>query len=175
MKHIKWTEDWFKELEEGPFYPLQEFPKIAIDYIRRVEPLIVEEAGIRSMNIFVMGTSGAYLAGMLTTILPSFYNTKVLQVRKKGEMGHFISELNPIKGGYNIILDDFMRSGNTINRIYEKIKGDIDHVDMLVIGNKFDDRHRSEPWPLKFNPKVLICDSTYVPWVEPVKPTTSHG
>ena len=72
----------------------------------------------RVLNFLCRGSSGAILAGIVSSLMPEA-QTKVSHIKKEGENSH--SEyLNFAEHDYIIIIDDFISSGNTVNRIHEK-------------------------------------------------------
>lgn len=110
--------------------------------------------------MYCTGSSGAILSALLCAQLRSKYEVIIKHVKKKGEDCHTESRLGLIEGHYNIIVDDFISSGRTINFIYERIKSAdvlmqqdpiIDLI--LVVGNP----HLNELKHVKF--KAISCQS----------------
>lgn len=150
MKTIFFTENFSKSI-----YPVGENVQVAMDYIYEVTPHIKKLVGNHPINIWCSGSSGAILAAFLVKNLDN--NCNICHVKKTGETAHhgnsFYNCANDREKRVNIILDDFMRSGETIERIYSKAKEYIPTIDILVLSNCYQ-----ENWKLSFVPKYLIID-----------------
>jgi len=78
-----------------------------------------------SINLFCTGSSGSFLCGILSYELIKTLNVivDVVYVRKEHEIAH--SSKVPtfyVEGRINILVDDFIDSGDTIARIIQSIK-----------------------------------------------------
>lgn len=145
--------------ESEIIYPVTKYIKEAVDYIDNISPILIKdikESNKLFVNIWVRGSSGAFLAGLLT---PYLINGKIecniCHVKKSGEKSHspYIDHFR-IDKSYNVILDDFMQSGNTINSIFYKMKFyNCNIVDSLILD--YIALKKSE-WSLNFIPKLLI-------------------
>lgn len=150
MKLIPYTED--SNPEQDDFYPVGEHVGYWIKFIDLITIKLLEIIGDKRVNIWCSGSSGAILAALLAK---SVKNTVLIcHVKKEGEDSHHGNIFNKYhKDGFNVILDDFMRSGETINRIYRNMILATPHV--IVIANCMQ---LMSQWPLKFRPDYLIID-----------------
>lgn len=70
------------------------------------------------VNIWCRGSSGAILATLLASNLSN--NCKICHVKKEGENSH-CSRPNYYTSAVNIIIDDFISSGETLNAIWDEV------------------------------------------------------
>jgi hypothetical protein len=112
----------------------------------------------KSINFICGGSSGAITATLFCSRIPK---SSIFYVTKGGESRHTNSTLFP--GYYNIIVDDFIVSGRTVQRLidstfknrdrYVKTEDKVLHG-LIISGNcpkfTFDDYQ-------EFLPKLLIC------------------
>lgn len=140
-----------------PCYPIGENIRDALHYIDQVTPFIKELIADKAVNIWCSGSSGAILSAFLIKNLDN--KCIICHVKKEGENSHhgnsFYSKY--YENCVNIILDDFMRSGRTIERIYEQAKECEVTIDILVLANAYQ-----EPWSLSFKPTNLIIDESSI-------------
>jgi adenine/guanine phosphoribosyltransferase-like PRPP-binding protein len=110
-----------------------------------------------SLQIFVKGSSGAILGGIISTMLIA-ENIFISHIKKDGENSHN-SRVSILQGRdfKVIILDDFMSSGATINSIYDKIHllSSDTVIDCLCLSGGVDVRR------LDFKPRNLISARNY--------------
>lgn len=152
MKIIPFHEN-FGELYSD-IYPVGENIKAWKHYISLIIPHLQEIIGDKPVNIWCSGSSGAILSAFLCSQMEN--DIVVCHVKKDGESSHHGNSFYKIKGhkAINIILDDFMRSGATVNRIWEQAKRYCDKIDVLIIGNCFNEKE----WAANFIPKILIIE-----------------
>lgn len=105
------------------------------------------------INVFCMGSSGAIMAAIFASIVE---NVTILHVKKDGEKSH--SECDNFKrfvdnGEINIIIDDFIISGDTMNTMYGKINPKIE-IDYLILGFCFNVERKLNC--INFTPKNVI-------------------
>jgi hypothetical protein len=79
------------------------------------------------INVFSRGSSGAYLASLTIMGLIGYGynpdNIKLIHIKKEGETSHSNHESRLFDDeDYNVIIDDFIASGDTINAIYHRMK-----------------------------------------------------
>ena len=162
MKHIKFTER-FSKLAIETFganadtfiYPVGKHINLAILFIDSMLPHLLKEIGDKHINLFVRGSSGAILGALLAKSVKN--PTTIYYIKKDGEDRHGGDPglFTEIKDGVNIILDDFISSGNTINSIYKKISPIISKIDgVIVIDGPFSE------WCLDFKPNFVISDAS---------------
>lgn len=122
------------------------------DAIKELYPL--HENIKNGFNFFVRGSSGAIISGLICSYL-SNYPTTICHIKKENESSHCGSKfLSYHSKAVNIIIDDFISSGETVNKIYEKVIGTtrITNIDLLIVsGDIFEGQ-------LKFKPLHIICE-----------------
>lgn len=140
-------------------YPVTKYIVEAVDYINNISPILIKdikESNKLFVNIWVRGSSGAFLAGLLAPyLIKEKIEFNICHVKKPGEKSHgpYIDHFEVDKS-YNVILDDFMESGDTINSIFDKMKFYNCHIiDSLILDYIF---LKSSEWSLNFIPKLLI-------------------
>lgn len=107
----------------------------------------------KTVNLICRGSSGAIIAGIFSISIPN--KNKIIHIKKRGEASH--SESAWLGGAMeiNLIVDDFMCSGETLNAIYEALQSaNRDKnikIDCLCLSGKV------EMYKLRFRPKHLIC------------------
>lgn len=112
-------------------------------YPNKSEPLI----------FLVRGSSGAILAGIITSMMSEYDNIEIMHIKKHGESSHSGNYYRFDKQYKSIILDDFIESGETVNSIYNSVIEDNKNltIDTLCVsGSVFIER-------LCFKPNNLIC------------------
>ena len=112
-------------------------------YPNKSEPLI----------FLVRGSSGAILAGIITSMMSEYDNIEIMHIKKHGESSHSGNYYRFDKQYKSIILDDFIESGETVNSIYNSVNEDNKNVTidtLCVSGSVFIER-------LCFKPNNLIC------------------
>lgn len=112
-------------------------------YPNKSEPLI----------FLVRGSSGAILAGIITSMMSKYENIEIMHIKKSGESSHSINYYRFDEQCKTIILDDFISSGETVNSIYNSVNeyNKNPTIDTLCVsGSVFIER-------LCFKPSNLIC------------------
>jgi hypoxanthine phosphoribosyltransferase len=118
-----------KKLEYQMDYPvpsnIKENMDAIMDMAETIElyyPEMVERSNRTQVNLWCAGSSGSTIASIIATYLLSHdIDTKITYVHKQREDPH----CEPMYKAYytiNIIVDDFICSGNTVSRIYNHIK-----------------------------------------------------
>lgn len=110
------------------------------------------------LNLFVRGSSGSIISGLLSGYLLD-YMIKINHIKKPGESSHFGTVCDEIYGYINIIIDDFMCSGETLNEIYSKCveyNGQKFTVHLLCISGNCHEKS------LKFTPLNIIAGDIYL-------------
>lgn len=105
----------------------------------------------KNLNIICRGSSGAIIAGIFATSLTN--RLKIVHVKKQHEDSHCNSYIHNDKNWANIIVDDFICSGETVNElgkfiVKESHSGEIDCL--CVTGWSM---HKK----LQFVPRYFIC------------------
>lgn len=105
------------------------------------------------LMFLVRGSSGAILAGIITSIMSEYENIEIIHIKKHGESSHYGNYYRFDKKYKSIILDDFIESGETVNSIYNSVNEDNKNltIDTLCVsGSVFIEK-------LCFKPNNLIC------------------
>src|ERR1035437_900978 len=87
-----------------------------------------------NINLWCRGSSGAIIAAIIASKLISLhYNIVICHIKKEGETNHHGNGIYFFPDGINIIVDDFICSGDTINLISEQIQKREVNFDCLVV------------------------------------------
>lgn len=114
----------------------------------------IDEFKDKYVNIICQGSSGAIIATMFSISIRNL--NKIIHIKKNGENSHSSAPfLEKGSNCINIIVDDFICSGETIKTIYDHFNVPID---CLCVSGHF--RH------LTFFPKYYICNYTTVGDIE---------
>jgi len=107
-------------------------------------------------NLFVRGSSGAIIGGLISEYL-SNYPIRICHIKKDGESSHHSDKyLTNREAAKNIIIDDFISTGRTINSIYDRMKeNEINIVDLLIVTGTIYESY------LRFKPLNIICEDYY--------------
>lgn len=112
----------------------------------------IEEFKGKEINLICRGSSGAIIAGIFASLMP--VRCYIFHVKKDGENSHHgqCGRINNC-GDVNVIIDDFIASGSTMNAIYEKllIIHDLQSIsiDCVCITSTYSE--------VNFTPKYVIC------------------
>jgi hypothetical protein len=136
-------------------YPVGEHMDRAIQFIDAAAPLVQNIIGEKALNIWCRGSSGAILASLLVAKLSDKNTKKILHVKKKGETSHHGNCFYISSSEVNLIIDDFCETGETLNKIYEKLSAFTPVVDILLL-----DQYSRTHWLLNFVPEIFISESS---------------
>ena len=138
-------------------YPIGEYMEETIGVVKKlVEEYLKHETPDKPINVFCMGSSGAIMAAIFATIVP---NVTILHIKKDGEDTHskyFEREIKNFckkENLVNIIIDDSIVSGKTLNSIYSKLYESI-IIDYLILGYGRDIEYKLGK--IDFKPNTLI-------------------
>ena len=130
-------------------YPVGLSIQLNIPIIKLMAEAVKKQYPTDKLNLICMGSSGAIIA---TIIAQEITDSKIYHIKKDGEKAHN-SYIRLEHDAINVIVDDFIVTGHTVNLIYKKlttldnsIKIDCICVTQVDSGYKLD-----------FKPKVLIC------------------
>lgn len=171
-------------------YPVGYNIQNAITFINNVTEVIMQMAikkqfPIKDIDIWVRGSSGAILGGLLTQRLLTigYENISVIHIKKDGEDSHS-ENVYKTNGKYNIVIDDFIASGSTMNEIAKVANQYIKYIHLLIVSNisidiedhwELDFKHIIDLVKLRhFIPKTLICgklNNKYHKHLRKLKPT----
>ncbi len=118
MKKIKLNAGWIDDL-----YPAGKNVAGLMTLAKKyADALRAHDKSHKNVNIFCRGSSGAMIAALFASHITE-RDPIVVHIKKDGEYNHggSISLTNWHKDGINIIVDDFMSSGETVNKIYERV------------------------------------------------------
>ena len=171
-------------------YPVGYHIQDAINFVNNATQVIMEMAKkkqfpLKDIDIWVRGSSGAILGGLLTQRLFTigFTNISVIHIKKDGENSH-TENVFRTNGKYNVIIDDFIASGETMNEI-AKIAGKyVKKIDLLIVSRiifdyneDYDECNNLQVKSVTlshFTPKTLICgvvNKRYIKHLRKLKPT----
>ena len=97
-------------------YPVGENIKFYFDSCKEVAEIIEKEFPNKSITFWCRGSSGAMISALVSQYLN---NVNIFHVKKYNELSHYssIDHYNEI----NIIIDDLMSTGETVECIYQKM------------------------------------------------------
>jgi hypothetical protein len=111
----------------------------------------------RNINLFCRGSSGAICAALFVAYAP--WHCKIIHIKKPGESAHCDAlEFNP--DNINVIIDDFMSSGDTVAEIYHNANSNQYKSKKLIIDVLIVQRgwHANSHLKVGFIPKFLISN-----------------
>jgi hypothetical protein len=119
----------------GVSYPVGSNVPAAIEWAKKAALMFktIEEYKERPLNLFCRGGSGVILATLFASNLPE-YRVKVCHIKKPGELSHNDTPYIEISG-VNIIIDDFIACGTTVEAIAEKMNDMKCTPEVIVISN----------------------------------------
>ena len=96
------------------------------EYFRAVEKTAnylkeIPELKNANLKLWCRGSSGAMISALLAQHLSTYSCVYINHLKKEGETSHNYRPLEPDKNDINLIVDDFVCSGETVNIIAEKI------------------------------------------------------
>ena len=95
----------------------------------------------KRINLWCMGSSGAIISGLIANILINgcMSRVKIIHIKKVGESSHEDSSfMCASNSDFNVIVDDFICTGKTIRKIYEKM-GEMDcSIDCLCVSSSVE-------------------------------------
>ena len=103
------------------------------------------------VNIICRGSSGAIIAGIFSFTIPN--DNKIIYIRKTGEESHQRSGYSLRSDAINLIVDDFICTGETIRSIISSLdahQGKSVEIDCICVSG----RRMGE---YGFEPKYFIC------------------
>ena len=134
-------------------YPIGTHMTHNLPVIKNLAKAFNKEKCKDKINVFCMGSSGAIMAAIFASIVK---NVTIIHIKKDGEKSHLgYNDVTRFVGNgeTNIIIDDFINSGNTVNTIYRKITPKIE-IDYLVLGFCYNIERKLSI--IDFTPKNVI-------------------
>ena len=134
-------------------YPVGPNIKVNLPIINNMYRYIKEKFPEGIITIWCRGSSGAIIAGIISSKLKG--RARVAYVSKPNEKRHDKVSAHMYSTGYNIIVDDFVCTGETINKIINE--STITQFDLLIISGNLTTSciHK---WGNKI--KMICCQST---------------
>jgi len=124
-------------------YPVGEHLSKNMPIIDEMARLLKKEYGTRSLNIWCRGSSGAIIAALVgSQYILAGGQVKVCHVKKDGENAHSSgASHNPT--ATNIMIDDFVSTGNTVMQIWVKQQTYTNGspMDLLIISGNTSQLH----------------------------------
>lgn len=123
-------------------YPIGKNINQIIFYIKEVMKCIIDNEifnNVHYINIWCTGSSGAILSALLAEKITTNYpriNVTIQHVKKKDEDSHNSGNIRHFADDamYNIIIDDFVATGDTLKRIQEHLSfHGVNKVDLLIL------------------------------------------
>ncbi len=155
MKHFAFSKKSYRLR-----YPFGDNIENAIEYIslvcKQVRKIVNKDCTEIPINLWVCGASGVFLAGLFVKTIGKKFKVKIQVVRKPHEDAHHLGVCDVQHPAINIILDDFVRSGKTISKIYDQMKHRVEMVDLVIVANLLEDEI---DLPFEFVPRAMISDS----------------
>lgn len=117
-------------------YPVGQNVLLAINMAKEAASAFIQNINIGNCDgvlVYCSGSSGAILASLFINelfILNPNINATLIHVKKDGEISHATSYRN-FFNPYNVIIDDFISTGTTINRIINK--ENLQKVNCLIV------------------------------------------
>lgn len=123
-------------------YPIGNNINQIIFYIKEVMTCIIDNEifnNVHYINIWCTGSSGAILSALLAEKITTNYpqiDVTIQHVKKKGEDSHNSGNIRHFANDvmYNIVIDDFVSSGDTLQRIQKHLSfHSVNKVDLLIL------------------------------------------
>lgn len=108
----------------------------------------------RDLNIFCRGSSGAIIAALFSSFVPN--KCQIIHVKKEGESSNHPNSniyYDHWSDGANIIIDDFIGSGATINYVYQNAKQILQDIKIDAVVIAGDGGYNR----LSFQPDYFLC------------------
>lgn len=126
-----------KNIEYDMVYPIGKNIKNMLSYtdvfLKHILEIVPKDV---RLNFLCRGSSGAILAGIIASQIPKEYETIINHVKKPGESSHS-GDLRLKNEDFNIIIDDFISSGETVSSIYNDFKkAGGTEINLLVVSGR---------------------------------------
>jgi len=125
----------FHSFKKDINYPVAENMASNLSTINAMADKILElYPNKENINLWCRGSSGAIIAAIISSkLIEKKYHVTICHVKKEGEKNHHGDGIYFIPDGINIVVDDFICSGDTINFISEQIQKREQNFDCLII------------------------------------------
>ena len=146
--------DTVKKLREMN-YPIGPNIKVNLPIINNMYRYIKEKFPEGTITIWCRGSSGAIIAGIISSKLKG--RARVAYISKPNEKRHDLVSPYKYSVGYNIIVDDFICTGKTIDDIIKK--SDRKKFDLLIVSGVVTKEFiKSKSWDNIF--KTICCQKS---------------
>jgi len=137
------------ENSDSTKYPVGRFIQqnmyIILDMIAKLKTVNTKD----DLILWCRGSSGSIMSGVIASHFP---NAKISHVKKDGESSHSSDvDIYIEKSHINVIVDDFISSGNTVNTVAQMMKRNNYTVHGLCVSSSVYMRK------LEFKPEFVIC------------------
>ena len=149
MKTVK-----FVKIDKRIYYPVGDKISENLIAIKDMVKLLKELYPDKQLYLWCRGSSGAIIAGVIAT---QFKRVVICHVKKEGESAHSDFLPSVSEDGVNVIVDDFIGMGTTVNEVYKAYNqrtGNI-NINCLCITGKF------RMSCLSFMPETIISQGIY--------------
>lgn len=133
-------------------YPVGSNIQENIPIINQMAKVINELFVDEYINLLCMGSSGAIIASIVALSNPKM---TIIHVKKDGEDSHSTSLTSKYDNAKNVIIDDFIATGDTLNKIYRKFKSRMEWLNSNVVIDAVCVTGSSRG--LEFEPTYFIC------------------
>jgi phosphoribosylpyrophosphate synthetase len=103
-------------------YPVGNYISTNLQIIKDMSYNILQLYGHKNICLWCRGSSGAIIAGIIANILEDIVPNIVINYVKKANEESHAHVMVPIFGYVNIIVDDFIRTGDTVIGIAKAIR-----------------------------------------------------
>ena len=146
--------DTVKKLREMN-YPIGPNIKVNLPIINNMYRYIKEKFPEGTITIWCRGSSGAIIAGIISSKLKG--RARIAYISKPNEKRHDPVSPYQYLGGYNIIVDDFICTGKTIDDIIKK--SDCKKFDLLIVSGIVSEKFiKSKSWNNIF--ETICCQKS---------------
>lgn len=118
-------------------YPVGTEPQLAVKFIQEVVPIVKDIIKEDDVNIWVRGSSGTILGTLLMAGLCETNSVTITHIKKVGEDSHCGGGISDYRceGRINILIDDLISSGETVEAIWDKAQVYINNIDIVILNN----------------------------------------
>ena len=103
----------------------------------------------KKLALWCQGSSGAIISGIIASLIPNIY---INHVKKEGESSHSDHMYYFFDDAIHIIVDDFIRTGCTVNNIGSQLYSTMKRIDCLCISESVSE------YSLNFDPDCVIAE-----------------
>lgn len=141
-------------------YPVGKYIENNMQIIKELINVFVSHSLFKNcngVNLLCTGSSGAIIAAFFSeAIIKEDKHVRIAHVKKRGENSHSNSIPSLENDFINVIVDDFISSGATVNEIYNRMNDSLYYSDplkidaLIISGMSYHNLYN-------FNPKYVFC------------------